>query len=165
MWMATMPNEGNGTFGEGVFYGLNEDPDEIRAADLDDDGDADLAVVGGEAVWVFSNHGDGTFAPPIKYGAGALSNSMAIGDLDADGDLDMTVSSIGDDGVSVLLNTCGIAVCTADLDGDQNVATSDLLILLGSWGEDPGAPPDFNGDGVVSTRDLLFLLGEWGPCV
>ncbi len=51
-----------------------------------------------------------------------------------------------------------------DLDGDGIVATSDLVILLGSWGTNPGGPPDFNDDGVVNSVDLIELLGNWGPC-
>lgn len=54
-----------------------------------------------------------------------------------------------------------------DLDGDGSVSTSDLLMLLGSWG--PCANPcppfcqgDLNGDCAVSTGDLLTLLGNWG---
>jgi subtilisin family serine protease len=54
--------------------------------------------------------------------------------------------------------------CNADLDGDGNVSTADLLELLGSWGPCPGCPADLDGDGDVSTSDLLILLGTWGPC-
>ena len=42
--------------------------------------------------------------------------------------------------------------CTWDLDGDDNVGTGDLILLLGSWGD----PYD--------TADLIELLGNWGPC-
>lgn len=60
--------------------------------------------------------------------------------------------------------TAGPALCPADLDSDGNVGTSDLLILLGQWGSDPGGPPDIDGDGTVGTSDLLILLANWGPC-
>lgn len=52
--------------------------------------------------------------------------------------------------------------CPADLDGDGNVSTGDLLELLSQWGTDGSA--DIDGDGVVSTSDLLILLANWGPC-
>ena len=39
-----------------------------------------------------------------------------------------------------------------DLDGDDNVGTGDLILLLGSWGDPYG------------TADLIELLGNWGPC-
>ncbi len=54
--------------------------------------------------------------------------------------------------------------CPWELTGDCLVGTSDLLLLLGWWGGDPGGPPDFNGDGVVNAADLIELLGNWGPC-
>lgn len=54
--------------------------------------------------------------------------------------------------------------CVSDLDGDAAVATPDLLIMLGAWGENLGHPADLDGDGFVGTTDLLDLLGNWGPC-
>jgi hypothetical protein len=47
-------------------------------------------------------------------------------------------------------------------DPDGQVATADLLQLLGDWGGPSNC--DFDGSGTVSTSDLLKLLGEWGPC-
>ena len=49
-----------------------------------------------------------------------------------------------------------------DVDGDGDVDTADLLLLLGAWGDCPGCPEDITGDGVVNTADLLLLLGNWG---
>ena len=63
-----------------------------------------------------------------------------------------------------------------DINYDGVVNTTDLLMLLGSWGDcpEPPEPPepcpaDVNGDGTVNTADLLALLGTWGeppppPC-
>ena len=48
-----------------------------------------------------------------------------------------------------------------DVNGDGVVNTTDLLLLLGAWGDCPGCPEDINGDGVVNTADLLILLGNW----
>ncbi len=54
--------------------------------------------------------------------------------------------------------------CSADLDFDGTVGASDLAMLLGSWGPNPGHPADFNGDNAVNAADLAQLLGTWGPC-
>ncbi len=54
--------------------------------------------------------------------------------------------------------------CPWDLDRDCEVAITDLLSLLSSWGPNPGSPADFDGDGDVDIVDLLKLLGNWGPC-
>ncbi len=59
-----------------------------------------------------------------------------------------------------------IFVCL-DLDGDQLVGISDLLILLTHFGPcaDPNAcPGDFDGNGSVGVTDLLALFQNWGPC-
>jgi hypothetical protein len=53
------------------------------------------------------------------------------------------------------------SVCRGDFDGDDQVAASDLAIMLGSWGE---VQSDLNGDGVSDAADLSILLGAWGPC-
>ena len=53
----------------------------------------------------------------------------------------------------------------ADLDGDGFVSTSDLLILLSSWGPCANCkdcPADYDGNCSVGTSDLIFLLSNWG---
>ncbi len=52
--------------------------------------------------------------------------------------------------------------CDQDLDGDGAVGSSDLALLLGTWGL-PG-PADFDMDGMVGSSDLAVMLGAWGPC-
>lgn len=57
------------------------------------------------------------------------------------------------------------APIAGDLDGDGNVSTSDLLILLSNWGgcnDCKNCPADFDDNCVVGTSDLLFLLSNWG---
>jgi len=58
-----------------------------------------------------------------------------------------------------------INLCPADLTGEGNVDSADLLILLSAWGK-CGAicPADLTGEGVVDSADLLILLSAWGPC-
>jgi uncharacterized membrane protein len=45
-----------------------------------------------------------------------------------------------------------IETCPFDLDGDGSVGITDLLALLGAWGDPWGI------------ADLLALLADWGPC-
>lgn len=49
-----------------------------------------------------------------------------------------------------------------DIDGDNDVDVTDLLTLLGDWGECPDCPSDIDGNGSVDVSDLLTLLGNWG---
>ena len=55
-----------------------------------------------------------------------------------------------------------IQTCPWDLDGDDNVGTSDLLELFAQWGTD--GPADFDESGAVGTSDLIILFANWGPC-
>ena len=65
---------------------------------------------------------------------------------------------------SGILNIEVVLTCDWDLNENEVVGTTDLLLLLSAWGTDPGGPPDFDGDGNVGASDLVELLGNWGPC-
>jgi hypothetical protein len=115
--------------------------------------------------------GDNTAVPP------------AVADLDEDGDTDepIPIDLMGqprfvddpnteDTGHGeppiVDMAACEFQVqeCPADFDGDGDVDTADLLILLARWGTDGSGGGDVDGDGDVDTQDLLLLLDGWGPC-
>jgi hypothetical protein len=65
------------------------------------------------------------------------------------------------DDIEILGVELGVPSCPADLDGDGNVDTADLLLLLAAWGLPDG---DVDGDGNTDTADLLALLAAWGAC-
>ena len=52
--------------------------------------------------------------------------------------------------------------CLGDLDGDGDVDSADLALLLGGW-NGPGAS-DLDGNGTTDSSDLAILLGAWGSC-
>lgn len=54
--------------------------------------------------------------------------------------------------------------CPADFNGDGQVNSADLALLLANWGAANPSAGDVNGDGEVDSRDLPALLGSWGPC-
>jgi V8-like Glu-specific endopeptidase len=72
----------------------------------------------------------------------------------------------GDTGNGILTISCEetTPACDGDLNSDSVVNVSDLLILLGAWGNCSGCAEDLNNDGVVNVSDLLILLGNWGAC-
>ena len=53
--------------------------------------------------------------------------------------------------------------CEADINGDAEVNVSDLLSVVGEWGQS-NVPSDINQDGVVNVTDLLLVVDAWGPC-
>lgn len=57
-----------------------------------------------------------------------------------------------------------VELCSADLNGDDQVGPADLAMLLANWGRCEGCAADFNGDSTVDATDLAQLLASWGPC-
>ncbi len=81
-----------------------------------------------------------------------------------DGNLVGFVAGFSDSSSAVYLAAVSLL---GDLDGDDSVGVTDLLILLGSWGPcpdpcAPACPADLDGDCLVGVPDLLTLLANWG---
>ncbi|MCE9620575.1 MAG: hypothetical protein K8R92_11810 [Planctomycetes bacterium] len=59
----------------------------------------------------------------------------------------------------------GENVCSADLNGDDDVDGADAGLLLLEYGSDPAnEAADLNQDGMVDGGDMGLMLLEWGPC-
>jgi hypothetical protein len=140
-------NNGAGTFGAPVSYVVGPGPNDIQAGDLDNDGDADLAVAhdGTSRISLLFNQGNGTFGPAVGFDnlfPGFGPPGLVLLDLDGDQDLDVLRSGYYDqdanDARLVLLRNAGNRVfqpellpyglpfrnpafdlTVADLDGDQ----------------------------------------------
>jgi hypothetical protein len=69
----------------------------------------------------------------------------------------------GVDDFSVSINVCEGASCPADVNGDAQVNSSDLTIVLAAWGSSD-TTADLNGDGNVDGLDLAGILSAWGAC-
>jgi hypothetical protein len=113
----------------------------------------------GPGVLTYQWHKDGEIID------GAVSPSYTIASVtEADaGMYDVVVDSACGSVTSLPAQlTIGTDCCPWDLDGDLDVSTSDLLLLLGNWGG--VGVGDINGDGIVSTSDLLALVAHWGFC-
>ena len=56
--------------------------------------------------------------------------------------------------------------CVGDINGDGNVDSSDLGVLIALWNTNPTAVPqaDLNGDETVNSADIGLLVGGWGVC-
>ncbi len=54
--------------------------------------------------------------------------------------------------------------CQGDVNCDTVVNVSDLLAVIGAWGNSPGGRADVNGDEVVNVSDLLAVIAAWGSC-
>jgi hypothetical protein len=108
----------------------------VTSADLDGDGDLDLACANSAlsyTVSVLLNQGNGTFATQVIYDVGRHPSCVISADLDDDGDWDLATANQFSDDVSVLVNhgngtfatnvaysvgQSPVSVTSADLDGD-----------------------------------------------
>ncbi len=168
VWSFTteVSDESPGTFRLDSSYTAGDSPWSIFAADLNGDGDVDLATANAysDNISVLLNAGDGTFAAHVTYPVGDEPWSIFGGDLDGDGDIDLVSGSMANNTVSVLLNngdgtfapqsTCLVGtspICefAGDLDGDgdldlatANVYSDDISVLLN------------NGDGTFAAQSL-----------
>lgn len=93
-------NNGSGGFGApaNLSVGPEVRPDGVTAADLDHDGDMDIAAASSGAVLnvaaVFLNTGGGTFAGAVGYPVGGTNpGGIVAGDLDVDGLLDLATAN------------------------------------------------------------------------
>lgn len=154
--VSVLLGDGAGGFGPPTTLPVGVNPISITSADLNADGNADLAagnffsgVPDSSTVSVLFGDGAGGFAPERRFSIGGLPRAIAATDLNADGHADLAVAG-GDLGaVSVLLGdgvggfasaaifstgaTLGVSdnpfsIVTADFDGDGavDVATANL---------------------------------------
>jgi hypothetical protein len=122
-------------------------PHAITAADLDGDGDLDLATANGSAgrYSVLLNEGGGAFAPAANRLPGVDASAIAVGDLDGDGALDLVLADPGASAVWILINRgpaqfgtprslpvlgmpADIVLADLDLDGDLDAVTANHAI-------------------------------------
>ncbi len=156
--VSVLLGRGDGTFADQVFYTVGDGPTPRRgleAADLDGDGQLDLAIaqVLSNDVSVLLGSGDGGFSGPLRSPVGLGPVALVAGDFSGDGRLD--VASV-------------------------NPTTNDVTVALGagnaSWrivqqltvGQSPVAlvQADFNRDGRLDlatanqgSDDVSILLG------
>jgi hypothetical protein len=114
--VSVLLNQGDGTFADIIMLGAGYRPHSVAIADVDNDGDPDLAAANrdSQTVSIITNDGCGSPCP-----------------ADLDGSRDVEVSDL-----LALLGEWGACAepCPADLDDDGTVNVGDLLILLGAWG-------------------------------
>ncbi|HWP31200.1 MAG TPA: VCBS repeat-containing protein [Fimbriimonadales bacterium] len=104
-------NSGSGTFTFWADLSVGGDlrPDDSAIADLDKDGDSDIAVATSgnnnalNFASIFLNNG-GTFSGPSNFTVGTEPVSIIAADLDGDGDMDIATANQSANSISILEN-------------------------------------------------------------
>ena len=133
---------GSGQFDTGILLNLPNTVNDVCAADLDGDGDLDLATAHyyDDIICVLKNNGNGTYAAYSSYAVGGIPHAIVAADFDGDGDIDLAVPNHMDHTVTVRYNSGaatfpsrsdfsagtyprGICAADFDCDGDIDLAT------------------------------------------
>jgi len=148
-------------FTPAVKYMAGGSPASIFCADLDEDGDMDLAVANNDSgnVSILKNNGNGTYQGAVNYLVGDHPHSVFCADFNGDNALDLAVANAGSNNVSIVSNNgngtfqnavnYGVgsgprSVFCSDLDGD-----CDLDLAVANW-EDTISILKNDGNGIFS---------------
>jgi len=102
-----------GTFSGPMNFTVSTEPVSIIAADLDGDGDIDIATANQSAnnISILENFGPATFGAAMNLPTGGTSPTwMEAGMLDGDSDIDLVVVNEDSNNVSVFLNASSLQV-------------------------------------------------------
>ncbi|WP_181898341.1 FG-GAP repeat domain-containing protein [Alteromonas aestuariivivens] len=143
-------NDGIGGFLPGVEYPTGLSPAAIDVADIDDDGDLDMAVSNAESdtVTVLINDGIGQFNSSRTYGLAGGENARDIKFLDWDRD--------GHEDIFVI-NNLGSVYLTLLVNNGSGDFTRITPVPIGRFSV-AGAPADFDADGATDLA--ISSLGE-----
>lgn len=119
-------------------------PDDIKTADIDNDGDFDIVSGDAGSVSVLINTGGGAFAAGVIYPAGITNTEeIALADFDGDGDLDIVSAGFFGNTIGLIMNL-----------GDGTFSAPTTITSSESLTGETLDVGDFNGDGFV---DIIIV--------
>ena len=150
-------NFGNANFPMPALFETNSIvPGALDAADIDGDGDLDVATSGsgiaatGIRVMVQKNNGDGTFAAPVDYSVRTGGVQVKLRDLNGDGKPDLLYASA--------INAAPYDFHTALNNGDGTFAP------VQTWSMNSCGWSDIDAFDLDNDGDLDVVVTEWLGC-
>jgi FG-GAP-like repeat/Transmembrane protein 131-like N-terminal/FG-GAP repeat len=158
---------GDGTFQPGVPYAAGSFTAAVAAADLNDDGIADLVFLTlaqrlpWYAVTVMLGNGDGTFQPAVDYQTFENPSEIAVADVNGDHRPDLVIADYGGSAVDVLLNTGVVSFA-------PNTPLTFSAQFVGTTSNPKNVTLTNTGTATLSitsiSRNKPFLLGSKTTC-
>ncbi len=144
--VAILDNDGHGAFTK-TTLSAGTGRTGIVAGDWDNDGDVDLAVIGGGAsgtAAILTNDGSGAFTLASSPSTGLGPQAVATADVDGDGDLDLVVALNSVNQVAIMTNN-GSGTFAAVAAPAAGTAPQALTVA------------DFNADGTMDIAVVNFI--------
>lgn len=168
----TSSNPANAVFVQTSNTAVGTNPESIISADLDGDGDLDLAVPSNtsNSVAILKNDGSGILSQSSVVSVGANPMGLMSADLDGDGDIDLAVTNYNSHTVSVLINNGSgtftqasvinvgirpIKITSADFDGD-----GDMDLAVSNYYSHTVSILKNNGSGLF-TQNSVITVGNY----
>jgi hypothetical protein len=156
--MSVLKGLGNGSFAPKVDHYASYSPDlgnpnGLRAADVDADGDLDLVGgnYGSNDLSLYRNQGNGTFAPQVRFGTGMTTLDVWVADFTGDG--------IADAAALVGVPPSGLGSALALLEGSAP-AKPTLFCTGAPNSTGAGAAIGYAGSSSIGANDLVLKVAS-----
>jgi Ca2+-binding RTX toxin-like protein len=151
--ISILRNDGNGNFLPEETFAVGAGVADVKAADLDGDGDRDLITAdeASNTLSILLNDGTGSFTLTTALPVGTRPVDVIVADFDADGDLDLANANFGSSSISVLKNN-----------GDGTFAPAETYLTAERPGVVRAADLDGDGDLDLTLRHADFTTRTVG---